>query len=167
METTALESELRTQLKALLDGGQAHATFRDAVADLPLNLQGRTPTGLPYSPWQLLEHMRIAQRDILDFSSNEDGQYKPMKWPDSYWPKSPEPPAQDAWERSVEAIESDRAAFEQLLQARDLTVPFPWGDGQNLLRQALLIADHESYHVGELIVTRRLLGAWKPKAGHA
>ena len=167
MASTSLEQELRTQLKALLDGGQAHARLDDAVTGLTYELQGKVPAGLPYSPWQLLEHIRIAQRDILDFSDNTDGTYKPMKWPEDYWPKDAAPPDEPAWEKSVAAMREDRAAFEKLLKERDLVEPFPWGDGQNLLREALLIADHEAYHTGELIVARRLLGAWKPKKGHA
>ncbi len=164
---TDLETELKTQLKALLDGGQAHAKLDDAIKDMPFDKQGIVPEGLPYSAWQLLEHIRIAQQDILEFSDNADGSYKPMKWPDDYWPKSPEPPSKSAWDDSVAALKKDRSAFEKLLKERDLTEAFPWGDGQNLLREALLIADHESYHTGELIVTRRLLGAWHPKKGHA
>ncbi|MGI4852628.1 MAG: DinB family protein [Janthinobacterium lividum] len=167
MAEISLETAVRHQVKALLEGGQAHVTFENAVADLDFDLQGRVPAGLPYSPWQLLEHLRLAQRDILDFSNNANGTYKPMQWPADYWPKAAAPPDEHAWAASVEAIEQDRATFERLLDAGDLTQPFPWGDGQNLLRQAMLIAAHESYHLGELIVTRRLLGAWKPKAGHA
>ena len=163
-----LEAELKTQLKALLDGGQAHASLDNAVSNVPFAVQGRVPEGLPYSPWQLLEHIRIAQKDILAFSDNADGTYKELKWPDEYWLKSPVPPSETAWDESVAAMKADRAGFEKLLAERDLTEPFPWGDGtQNLLREALLIADHESYHTGELIVTRRLLGAWQPKKGHA
>lgn len=167
MAGTTLEHELKAQLKALLDGGQAHAKLDDAVSDVPYTLQGKVPAGLPYSPWQLLEHIRIAQRDILDFSDNADGSYRPMKWPDDYWPRDAAPPDEGAWEKSVAAMREDRAAFEKLLKERDLVEPFSWGDGQNLLREALLIADHEAYHTGELIVARRLLGAWKPKKGHA
>ncbi len=159
--------EVEVQLKALLDGGQAHAKLDDALADFPFELQGRVPDGLPYSAWQLLEHIRIAQRDILDFSDNADGGYKPMTWPDDYWPKQAVPPDESAWESSAAAMQADRAAFEKLLQTRDLVEPFPWGDGQNLLREALLIADHEAYHTGEIIMLRRLLGAWQPKPGHA
>lgn len=160
----SLGGELRKQLKALLDGGQAHATFDQAVKDMPPKLQGTVPQGSPYSAWQLLEHIRIAQRDILEFSDNADGSYRELKWPDRYWPKSPEPPSADAWQKSVEKIRSDREAFERLMDSADdesLIQPFPWGSGQNLLRQALLIADHEAYHVGELVFLRRLLGAWK------
>ena len=166
MAGTSLETELKVQLKGLLDGGQAHAKLDDAVAGLPYDLQGKVPAGLPYSPWQLLEHMRMAQRDILDFSDNAAGTYKPMKWPDDYWPKTAAPPDEGAWEKSVASMREDRVAFEKLLQERDLIEPFPWGEGQNLLREALLIADHEAYHTGELIVARRLLGAWQPKKGH-
>lgn len=166
MAGTPLEEELKSQLKALLDGGQAHAKLDDAVAGLPYDLQGKVPAGLPYSPWQLLEHIRIAQRDILEFSDNAAGTYKPLKWPEEYWPKDAAPPDEKAWNKSVAAMREDRAAFEKLLRERDLAEPFSWGKGQNLLREALLIADHEAYHTGELIVSRRLLGAWQPKKGH-
>lgn len=162
-----MEEEVRAQIKALLKGGQAHTTFENAVATFDFELQGRVPAGLPYSAWQVLEHLRITQRDILDFSANADGRYKLLRWPEDYWPAEPQPPDAGAWNRSVEAIRRDREAFEQLLQEGDLIAPFPWGTGQNLLREALLIADHESYHLGELIVLRRLLGAWKPREGHA
>jgi DinB superfamily len=160
----SLGKELHQQLKALLSGGQAHATFEDAVKDMPEDLRGAIPPGLPYSAWQLLEHIRVAQRDILDFSRNHDGSYRELKWPEEYWPKEPEPPTPDAWQKSIEQIRFDRHAFERLLKSADdegLVRPFPWGNGQNLLRQAFLTADHEAYHVGELVVLRRLLGAWK------
>jgi hypothetical protein len=161
----SLGKELRKQLQALLDGGQAHATFDDAVKDFPAKLRGVAPDGLPYSGWQILEHIRLAQRDILDFSDNSDGSYKPQKWPDSYWPKTHEPPSADAWEHSIQQVREDRKAFEKLLKAADdaaLVAPFAWGDGkQSLLREAFLIGDHTAYHTGELIIVRRLLGAWK------
>jgi hypothetical protein len=163
-EEAELGQALRKQLKALLDGGQAHATFDDAVKGFPAKLRGVVPEGLPYSGWQILEHIRITQRDILNFSRNTDGSYKELKWPEEYWPKSAEPPSAEAWEQSIEQIREDRKAFEKLLESADdaeLVAPFAWGDGQSLLREALLVADHDAYHLGELVVLRRLLGAWK------
>jgi uncharacterized damage-inducible protein DinB len=159
-----LHSALREQLQHLLDGGQAHATFDDAVKNLPSSLRGTVPDNLPYSPWQILEHIRITQRDILEFSTNEAGHYKSLKWPEEYWPKSPVPLSDSAWEESIQHIRADRKTFEKLLDSAtesELIQPFPWGDGQTLLREAFLIADHTAYHTGELIVLRRLLGAWK------
>ena len=155
-------AELRKQLVALLNGGQAHATFDDAIKDFPAELRGKVPPNLPYSAWQLLEHMRITQRDILNFSAPPTGGYHGLEWPDAYWPKSPEPPSAQSWDRTVSAIRKDREQFEALFQRpeADLFKPFLWGEGQNLLREALLIADHTAYHLGELVVLRRLLGAW-------
>lgn len=160
-ETTGTD-ELVKQLKALLDGGQAHASFEDAVKDFPAEHRGTVPEGLPYSAWQLLEHMRITQRDILEFSAPPTGGYQPIAWPDNYWPKSPQPSSDHAWQASIEAVHKDLEAFEKLLSKpdADLYKPFRWGDGQNLLREALLIADHNAYHIGELIMLRRLLGIW-------
>ena len=161
----SLGQRIREQLKALLDGGQAHATFEDAVKDFPLKLRGSVPEHLPYSAWQIVEHIRIAQRDVLDFSRNGDGSYTPRKWPEEYWPKSPEPPSESAWEQAIQHVRDDRSTFEGLLKSADdagLVVPFAWGNGlQSLLREAFLIGDHAAYHTGELIVLRRLLGAWK------
>lgn len=155
-------AELRKQLLTLLRGGEAHTDFEAAIRDFPAELRGTVPEGLPYSAWQLLEHMRIAQRDILNFSAPPTGGYHPLKWPDAYWPQSPEPPSAQAWEQTIAAIRKDREHFEALLQKpeADLFKPFRWGSGQNLLREALLVADHNAYHLGELIVLRRLLGAW-------
>jgi len=155
--------ELRRQLAALLDGGEAHATFEEAVADLPKELRGVVPEGLPYSAWQLLEHLRITLRDILNFSAPPTGGYHALKWPEEYWPKETVPPSDDAWQRSIASVKEDREKFKALIAKpeADLTKPFRWGEGQNLLREALLIGDHTAYHVGELIVLRRLLGAWK------
>lgn len=160
----SLGGELRRQLKSLLEGGQAHATFEQAVKDMPPKLRAVVPDRLPYSAWQLVEHIRLAQRDILQFSRNHDGSYRELKWPDDYWPKEAAPPDDAAWQKSIDQIHADRKEFERLLESVDdenLVKPFPWGKGQNLLREALLITDHEAYHVGELIVLRRLLGAWK------
>jgi hypothetical protein len=155
-------AELRKQLLALLDGGQAHVTFDDAVKDFPAELRGTIPIDLPYSAWQLLEHLRITQRDILNFSAPPTGGYHAINWPDDYWPKSAEPPTKQAWDQSIAAIRTDLKHFEDLIQKpeSDLFKPFRWGDGQNLLREALLIADHTAYHLGELVVLRRLLGVW-------
>ena len=169
MSTTATDENgkkhgaLTKELVALLDGGQAHATLADAVKDFPEKLMGTVPEGLPYSAWQLLEHLRIAQRDILDFCAPPEGGYQPMEWPKAYWPEKAEPPSAGAWKASLEAIEADRRSLDELLTApnADLYTPFAWGDGQNLLREVLLVADHNAYHVAELVMVRRLLGIWK------
>jgi hypothetical protein len=155
-------NEIRTQIVALLRGGQAHVTFEDAIKDFPVEKRGLIPEGLPYSAWQILEHIRITQRDILDFSAPPTGGYQPIEWPAEYWPKSPEPPSEHAWDVSIAAIRKDLDAFESLINRpeADLYKPFRWGEGQNLLREALLIGDHTSYHLGELVVLRRLLGIW-------
>jgi hypothetical protein len=162
-KTASEGEELRKQLVALLDGGQAHATFADAVADFPVKLRGVVVDGLPYSAWQILEHIRIAQKDILDFSAPPTGGYQAMEWPAAYWPKENEPPTADAWDRAVASVNADLEKFKALIlkPGADLAKPFLWGTGQNLMREALLIADHNAYHVGELIVLRRLLGAWR------
>lgn len=159
------QAPLRLQLLTLLQGGEAHTTFDDAVKDFPADLRGTVPDKLPYSAWQLLEHLRIAQRDILDFSAPPTGGYQPLAWPDAYWPESPDPPSSRAWEHSIDAVRKDRESFAALIKRpeADLFRPFRWGNGQNLLREALLIADHTAYHVGELIVLRRLLGIWSSK----
>ncbi|WP_263418818.1 DinB family protein [Terriglobus albidus] len=161
MVTVNADKDLRKQLLALLKEAQAHATFDDAVADFPAAKRGAVPEGLPYSAWQLLEHLRIAQRDILEFSTNEDGHYEELKWPDGYWPEKAEPPSAKAWDESIAAIKEDLGEFEKLVEKGDLHTPFAWGQGQNLLREVLLVADHSAYHVGELIMLRRLLGIWR------
>ena len=155
--------ELRRQLVALLDGGQAHAGFEAAVKDFPSDLRGVVPQGLPYSGWQILEHMRITQRDILDFSAPPTGGYHALKWPEEYWSTEVAPPSPSAWDRTVAAVLADRETFKKLISRpeADLTRAFRWGTGQNLLREALLIGDHTAYHVGEMIVLRRLLGCWR------
>jgi hypothetical protein len=159
---TAGTGEIRKELLALLRGGQAHANFEDVVKDFPAEYRGTVPEGLPYSAWQILEHIRIAQRDILDFSAPPTGGYQPMEWPEAYWPESAKPPSDDAWDASIAAIRKDLEKFETLITRpeADLYKPFRWGEGQNLLREALLIADHNAYHLGEIVVLRRLLGIW-------
>jgi len=156
------QSALRKHVIALLHGGQAHVTFDEAVRDFPSDLRGTVPPSLPYSAWQLVEHMRITQRDILNFSAPPTGGYHPIQWPDDYWPKSQNPPTAHAWDQSIASIRTDLEHFEALIlkPEADLFKPFRWGDGQTLLREALLIADHTAYHLGELVVLRRLLGAW-------
>ena len=152
--------KLVQQLVELLQNGHAHVTFNDAVKDIPFESLGEKPHGLAYSIWQIAEHIRIAQWDILDFSRNEN--YKEMKWPDDYWPHENAPENGAAWKTCLEEIKNDQDEFISLLhaQAGDLFKPFPHGSGQTLLREALLIADDHSDDVGQLIVLRRLLGNW-------
>ena len=161
-QTDIATEEIRKQLTALLRGGQAHATFDEAVKDFPAKHRGTVPANLPYSAWQLLEHMRIALHDILDFSAPPTGGYQHIAWPDGYWPKSPAPPTPHAWDATIAAIRQDLETFEALITRpqADLYKPFRWGEGQNLLREALLIADHNAYHLGQLVVIRRLLRDW-------
>jgi hypothetical protein len=156
----ASDSALREQLVQVLRGGHAHATFDDAIRDFPLDRIGVRPAGAPYSAWELLEHMRIAQKDILEFSLSAE--YASPKWPEGYWPKSPAPKSESQWNESILAFRHDLARFEAIVQdpAQDLNRKLPWGDGQTLLREALLIADHNSYHLGQLVLVRRLLRAW-------
>ncbi len=156
----ATDSELREQLVQLLHGGHAHATFEDAIRDFPLDRIGIRPQGSPHSAWELVEHLRLAQKDILEFSRS--GEYVSPHWPDGYWPKSPAPARESQWKESVDACRQDLAVFEAMVKdpEKDLNQKFPWGDGQTLLREALLIADHNAYHLGQLVLVRRLLGAW-------
>lgn len=155
------EKALREHLVNLLQGGNAHTDFDSAVKGLPVELRGKRPKGSPHSPWELLEHLRIAQRDILEFARNPD--HESPAWPEGYWPKSPAPPSGAAWTRSVKQFRDDLAAMCDLVRdpATDLFAPLPHGDGQTVLREALLVADHNSYHLGQLVLVRRLLGAWK------
>ena len=155
------DQSLRKHLIELLDGAQAHATFDNVIADFPAKLRGEIPKGLPHSAWMLLEHMRLAQWDILDFSVNP--KYKAMKWPADYWPKSPAPPSAAAWEKSVKSFHDDLEAVKKLVNnpKTDLFTKISWGEGQTILREAMLVADHNSHHLGQLIDVRRLLGIWK------
>ena len=154
-------TSLREHLLWLLRGGYAHIGFDEAIAELPTELQGRKPTGMTHSPWRLLEHMRIAQWDILEFSRNPD--HVSPAFPDGYWPEGDAPPNADAWNVAAAAFQSDAQQFQSLIADpdQDLFAPFPWGDGQTLLREALLIADHNAYHLGQLIAVRQALGGWR------
>lgn len=154
-------ASLLEHLLELLTGSNAHADFEDAIKALPVDLRGKRPKGADHSPWEIVEHLRIAQWDILDFSRNP--QYKERPWPSGYWPPSPNPPDEKAWDKSVRAFRKDLKTFCAFISdpAIDLYAKIPHGNGQTILREALLIADHNAYHVGQLIVVRKLLGAWK------
>jgi uncharacterized damage-inducible protein DinB len=156
------ERAVREHVLDLLRGGGAHAPFDQVIAGLPPELRGSRPEGASHSPWQMLEHLRIAQWDILEFSRSRD--HVSPDWPAEYWPAEPAPPGEEAWERSIEAFRRDLQAMQELVDdaATDLYARIPWGDGQTLLREALLVADHNAYHLGELVLLRRLLGAWPP-----
>lgn len=151
---------LRDHVARLLGWEEAHASFDTAVAGLAEPLRGKAPEGLPYSPWQLVEHLRITQHDILEFCRNPA--YRELAWPDDYWPSSAAPPSVRAWDESLRGFGEGRAALERLARdtAVDLGARIPHGTGQTYLRELLLAADHAAYHIGELIVVRRLLGAW-------
>jgi len=156
------DSSIREHLAKLLSWEDAHTSFEAAVGDLPAELRGTKPSHLPYSPWQLVEHLRITQADILDFCCNP--KYRELTWPDDYWPSSQSPPDSAAWDKSVRDFLRDRAGLQDL--SRDpkinLEARIPHGEGQTYLREILLVADHTAYHIGELVVVRRLLGAWPP-----
>jgi len=159
------EQALRERLVDFLDGEHAHVGFERVVAAIgaaPADIRGQRPAGFPHSPWEILEHLRIAQKDILEFSRDPD--WVSPKWPEGYWPGEAVP-APGAWETSVGAFRGDLDAIKELVRdpERDLFEPFPWGDGQTLLREAMLVADHNAYHVGQLVDTARLLGAWPPR----
>jgi len=153
--------QLREHIIYLLNGGGAHARFDDAVKDLPEQMRGVRPDGLPHSAWMLLEHLRLAQWDILEFSRNS--KYKSPEWPKGYWPKTEAPPSAAAWNKSIQQFRKDLKSMQDLVAnpKTDLLAPIPWGDGQTILREALLAADHNAYHLGQLVDLRRLLGAWK------
>ena len=155
------EKSLREHLLALLKGGEAHATFDDAVVDFPAKLRCQRVNGFPHTAWMLLEHMRIAQWDILEFRRNR--KHVSPQWPKGYWPESEAPPNTAAWDNSIKAFRKDLKAMQNLIRnsRTDLYAPIPWSDGQTILREALLIADHNAYHLGQLVALRRLLGTWK------
>lgn len=157
----AQDAPLREHLLSLLRGGNAHLDFDTAVADLPPALRGAKPPGQPFTPWRLVEHMRITQWDILEFIRSAEHISPPF--PSGYWPEGDAPPDAAAWDRSLEAFRADREALEQLVAdpATDLFARIPHGTGQTILREALVVADHTAYHLGQLVLLRRLLGAWR------
>ena len=154
------DKDVRDHVSRLLAWQDAHAGFDKAIEDTPVDVRGRRPNGLPHSPWELLEHIRLAQHDILDFCRNAN--YKELTWPADYWPPSPAPPTAAAWDASFQQFLDDRRALQQLAadQSMDLTSRIPHGNGQTYLRELLLAADHTAYHVGQLVLVRQLLGAW-------
>lgn len=151
---------LRDHLLELLRCGSAHLDFDKAIADLPADLRGVRPEGTPHSVWELVEHLRIAQWDILDFSRNPD--YVHLDWPKDYWPPTPAPPDGAAWEESLAAFRRDLKAMQDLVADpnTDLYAKIPWGDGQTILREAMLVADHNAYHLGQIVTVRQTLGDW-------
>lgn len=155
------ERILREHLVRLLSKDQAHAGFDRAIEDLPVHLRGARIPGAPHTPWQLLEHIRIAQWDILEFCRNP--RHVSPAWPKGYWPPTHQPPDGVAWERSVEAFRADHQAMIELVKnpRTDLFARIPHGEGQTILREAMLVADHNAYHVGQIILMRRLAGAWE------
>jgi hypothetical protein len=155
------DASLRQHLLDLLQHGNAHADFDHAVENLPVNLRGVRPQGAEHSPWELLEHLRIAQWDILEFSRNP--KHQSPEFPAGYWPANPEPPNEKAWDKSVNAFREDLKALCALVadESTDLFAKIPHGDGQTVLKEALLTADHNAYHLGQLVLVRKLMGAWK------
>ncbi|HYX69503.1 MAG TPA: DinB family protein [Terriglobales bacterium] len=155
------QKSLRQHLLYLLGGGGAHLSFEKAVAGLPAGARGLRPERLPHSPWEILEHLRIAQWDILEFSRNP--RHVSPHWPGGYWPASAAPPRPAAWEKSVRSFCAELKAMQSLVASSktDLFARIPHGDGQTILREALVLADHNAYHLGELVAVRRLLGAWR------
>lgn len=155
------DQALRDHLHELLRCGSAHLDLDTALAELPASLRGARPEGLPHSVWELLEHLRIAQWDILEFSRNPD-HVSPV-WPDGYWPETPAPPDPAGWDASIADFHRDLQAMQDLVAdpRTDLLAKIPWGDGQTVLREALLVADHNAYHLGQIVTVRQALGVWK------
>jgi hypothetical protein len=157
------DHSLRQHLIELLKGGSAHARFDEVIEGIPAKLRGQKPAGMPHSAWMLLEHMRIAQTDILEFS--RDPKHVSPDWPQGYWPGTNVQPGADAWSSSIRNFRRDLKSMQDLVAnpKTDLYARIPWGDGQTILREALLVADHNAYHLAQLVDVRRLLGAWPAK----
>jgi len=154
------DQKLREHLLYLLGGGGAHLDFDQAVADLPPELRGARPPNIPHTPWRLVEHMRIAQWDILEFSRNP--RHVSPDWPEGYWPQGDAPADEQAWKQSLSRFRADLDEMKRLVADphADLMARIPHGSGQTILREALLVADHNAYHLGQLVTVRRALGAW-------
>jgi len=154
------DEALREHLLNLLSGGGAHLSFDQAIADLSPEFRGVRPEGVPHTPWRLVEHMRIAQWDILEFCRNE--KHVSPSFPDGYWPDGDAPPTTTAWGDSVKAFRADLKAMQELVAdpVTDLFAGIPWGEGQTVLREALLVADHNAYHIGQMVAVRQALGTW-------
>ena len=148
---------LRDHLVSLIRGAQAYDSFEDIVAAVPLGSRGVVPRGAEHSAWQILWHMQVSLRDILDYSQNADGTYQEKAWPEGYWPKSPEPPSADAWDRAVRGFQDDRIELENLAKNGDLFERFPWEPKHTLLREILLAADHAGYHCGQLVLVGEMV----------
>lgn len=157
---TDKHNSLRQHLTYLLKGGGAHATFDDVIGGIPAKLRGQKPAGMAHSPWMLLEHLRLAQWDILEFSRNR--KHVSPDFPHGYWPVTDAPPSAAAWSASITSFHKDLKSMQNLVanEKTDLYARIPWGSGQTLLREVLLMADHNAYHLGQLVDLRRLLGAW-------
>jgi hypothetical protein len=155
------EKALREHLVNLLSGRGAHVDWKASFSGVPPKLRGVRPSGLPYSVWELLEHMRITQSDILEFS--RDAKHVSPDWPAGYWPASQVPPNAKAWGKSLQAFAQDLGAMKKLVASpkTDLFLKIPHGTGQTILREALLVADHNAYHLGQVLTVRRILGNWK------
>lgn len=155
------KQDWRAIVASSLDWEQAHATLENAVKGLPVPLRGERPPGYPHSAWELLEHIRITQRDLLDFCQNPNYEEK-LAWPRDYWPPTPAPPTADAWDKTIEEYRRDRGALARFTTKTDidLTTKIPRGTGQTYLRTILVAVDHASYHTGQIVSVRRLLGAW-------
>ena len=155
------EKILREQLRKALSWSEGHVDWKTALAGLPAKSRGQKPEGAPHSAWELLEHVRIAQWDILEFSRNP--KHVSPDFPSGYWPETPAPPNDAAWEKSIKSFQSDLEAMGKLVAdpKTDLAAPIPHGSGQTILREALLLVDHNAYHLGQFVLLRRLLGTWK------
>lgn len=151
------DQSIRHQVARLLEGGMAHLKLQDEIQTFPFERAAAKPIGAPYTAWQLLEHIRIAQHDILEFSRSAT--HVSPSWPGGYWPETEAPPNRAAWDLSVAQTLAGLDAMKKLLNdpAVDIHATIPWGDGQTVLREALLVADHNAYHLGQLVMLRRML----------